>query len=149
MRKFIVIASISIMSVQFLSAQQNEFSWLVGTWQLKDKNVYEVWKIADGGKELEGVSFRIRNSDTTITEKIRLTYDGDAFHYIPDVAGDQPPVDFKITTHTSASFAAENPLHDFPKVIRYQFVRKDNKQFIEATIEGNGKVIAYSFERVK
>lgn len=138
-----------ISTVNFSHAQQKEFNWLIGTWKISGKNVYEVWKIAKDGKSLEGVSFRVKNADTTFTEQIRFVLNEGSFHYVPDVAGDQPPVDFKISRHTSDSFVAENPQHDFPKIIRYQFIKKDNGDFIEASIEGNGKVIPYSFERLK
>ncbi len=138
-----------VLSVNALNAQSKEFGWLEGTWKLKDKDVYEVWKLADDGKTLEGISYRIRSNDTIVTERIRLVYKNGSFHYVPDVAGDQAPVDFTITSHTSDSFVAENPTHDFPKLIRYQRIRKDQHEFIEAAIEGNGKVIAYLFSRLK
>jgi hypothetical protein len=149
MKKSFFISSLCLLLTHFSIAQQKEFGWLVGTWKLKDKNVFEVWKVAADGKELSGFSFRTKTSDTTAMESIRLVYADDSFHYIPDVPGDQPPVDFRITKYDKQSFVAENPLHDFPKIIRYRFTEKENKKFIEATIEGNGKVIPYDFEKVK
>jgi hypothetical protein len=132
-----------------VTGQQKEFSWLIGTWKLKDKNVFESWSKADDGKSLTGISYRIKGSDTVVMEQIRFTYEANSFHYIPDVEGDQGPVDFKVTQHTATGFVAENSQHDFPKLIRYRFVRKQNADAIEATIEGDGKVIPYAFERVR
>lgn len=149
MKKYSLIMLVTFVAIHTLSAQQNEFGWLTGTWKLKDKNVYEHWKVADDGKTLEGISYGIKNTDTTIMEQILLTYEGGSFHYKPDVAGNQERVDFKISKLTSDSFVAENQLHDFPKVIRYRLVRKEDKDFIEASIEGNGKVIPYLFQRLK
>ena len=122
---------------------------LIGTWKMKDKMVFETWKPARDGKTLEGFSFRVKGTDTVAMEQIRFIYEGNLFHYIPDVQGDQPPVDFKLTQHNAQSFVAENPQHDFPKIIRYKLIRKENADVIEASIEGDGKVIPYHFDRVK
>jgi hypothetical protein len=148
MKKFALIFSLMVVTFYDSAAQQAEFGWLIGTWKLKDKNIYEQWKPAADGKTLEGFSFKVKDRDTVAMETIRLTYDRNAFHYIP-VAGNQGPVDFKVSKHDSHSFVAENPAHDFPKLIRYAFVQKDSKDFINAAIEGNGKVIPYFYERVK
>ena len=147
--KKLILLTVLISISNFSSAQKKEFSWLVGTWKLKDKNMYETWKVASDGKTLDGFSFKIKDSDTTTLEQIRLTYSGNSFHYIPLVKGNPGPVDFTITSHDKKSFVAENPQHDFPKIIRYNFIRKEKRDFIHATIEGNGKVIPYDYERVE
>jgi hypothetical protein len=149
MKKLIIIALLNFIVIHFSAAQQKEFGWLVGTWKLKDKNIYENWKVASDGKTLEGFSYRVKAADTIAMEQIRFTFEGNTFHYIPDMAGDQGPVDFKISKHNANGFVAENPQHDFPKIIRYQFVKRENKDFIEAAIEGDGKIIPYIFERLK
>lgn len=149
MKKSIILLGFCVLFSHLSTAQKNEFSWLVGTWKLKDKNVFESWKVAKDGKTLEGTSYRVKGADTVVMEEVRFTYDGNVFHYIPDVAGEQGPVDFKITSNEESNFVAENPQHDFPKIIRYNFVRKENRDQIEAFIEGNGKVIPYFFERVR
>jgi hypothetical protein len=131
-----------------LSAQ-HKFQWLVGTWKIKNKPVYEVWKTAEDGITLSGISFKINQSDTVIMEKINLTYSEGYYHYIPDVAENVTAVDFTISTFDEKSFVATNPEHDFPKVIRYTIVRKDHTEQLRATIEGNGKVIPYTFEKIR
>ena len=130
------------------NAQQNDFKWLLGTWKVEGKNVFEAWT-NEGVKDLGGKSYSIKGADTVITETILLKFFNGSFHYIPDVAGDQPPIDFTITSYDNHSFVAENPQHDFPKIIRYRRVIKGNGIFIEAAIEGNGKVIPYSFRKLK
>jgi hypothetical protein len=147
MKSILTIVFFALISTGF--AQQKEFNWLLGTWKLKDKNIYERWSLASDGKSFEGLSFRVKEKDTIVTEKIRFMFDGSAFHYMPDVAGPQGEIDFKITTFSSTSFVAENPQHDFPKLIRYAFVRKEGRDYLEAAIEGNGKVIPYNYERLK
>jgi hypothetical protein len=149
MKKVILISGLCLMASHFATAQQREFGWLIGTWKLKDKSVYETWTVAEDKKTLQGISFRIKDGDTTVMEKIRFTYDGNNYHYIPDVPQNAVPIDFKLTQHNSQGFVAENPQHDFPKLIRYKFLRKENGEYMEASIEGNGKVIPYYFEKVK
>jgi hypothetical protein len=140
-----------ILFFTFFSLQlsaQHKFQWLIGTWKLKDKPVYEMWK-AEDGTTLSGISFKINQSDTVVLEKINLTYSEGSYHYIPDVAENAAPVDFMISTFDDTSFVATNPAHDFPKVIRYTIVRKDHTEQLHATIEGNGKVIPYTFKRIR
>jgi hypothetical protein len=130
-------------------AQRSEFHWLIGTWKVNGADEFERWTSGDTLHDLTGVAFRIHEGDTLITEAITLTHYEGAFHYVPDVAGDQPPIDFKITSYDANSFIAENPKHDFPKIIRYKRVVTGNDESIEAAIEGNGKVIPYTFKKQK
>lgn len=130
------------------NAQSDKYHWLIGTWKIDSKNIYETWSKGDDGTTVHGISYILNGADTTVTETITLKFFDDAYHYIPDIAGDQPPVDFKITSDEAGRFIAENARHDFPKIIRYKYVEDDQKR-IEATIEGDGKVISYSFRKVK
>jgi hypothetical protein len=130
-------------------AQQKEFGWLVGKWKLKEKNVFEEWKISSDKKTLEGLSYRIKDGDTTVTERLLIKFEQPFFFYISDVAENPAPVKFKIAQYNVDKFLAENPEHDFPKAIRYKLIRKDNQDFIEAAIEGDGRVIPYNFSKVK
>ena len=131
------------------SAQKKEFGWLIGKWKLQNKDIFETWELDKDGKTLNSVSFQMKGNTAEVMEEVKLVRSGEAFFYIPDVAGDQDPVEFQLTTFTEDSFVAENPKHDFPKLIRYKFVKKDGKEYIEAAIEGDGKVIPYYFERVR
>ena len=134
---------------QVSSAQQKEFGWLVGKWKLTEKNVFEEWKISTDKKTLEGISYRIKEGDTTVTEKLLIKFEQPFFFYISDVAENPGSVKFKITQYNADKFLAENPEHDFPKAIRYKLIRKNSQDFIEASIEGDEKVIPYYFVRVK
>jgi hypothetical protein len=147
-----------LLSVFLLIAHQGaaqnvkDFQWLVGTWKILDKNPdrvsYEVWKEA-GNNMLTGISYNVKNADTLVTEEIKLLRKGSSVYYTPDVAGPQGEVEFKITSYDANSFVAENPAHDFPKKIRYHRVTKQQEERLEATIEGGGKSIYYTFVRVR
>lgn len=149
MRTILFLTSALLLGPLCLRAQLKEFHWLVGSWKMKDKAIVEQWRVANDGKTLEGISYRVKGSDTTVTEEIRLVQTNGTFHYIPDVSGDQGPVNFIITQWSVASFVAENPEHDFPTLIRYTFVRKEEHDMLEATIEGHGKTIRYTFVRLE
>jgi hypothetical protein len=144
--KKIVAACILVFIVFTVRGQQHQFAWLIGTWKLQDKNVYEVWTQMPESV-LHGKSFRISGSDTTLLEKINLVKRDEHYYYVPEVEN-KGAVEFKITSYDENSFRAENPAHDFPKLIRYTIVRKQEKVFILAAIEGNGKVIPYTFEKI-
>lgn len=144
----VLFCILAVLSLQISLSQTHKFQWLAGTWKMPGKATYEVWELAGNG-DLRGTSFRIRSGDTLVTEVIRLAYSDGSYHYIPDVAGDQPPIDFLITSADHQSFVAENTHHDFPKIIRYRLVTKGGREMIEASIEGNGKVIPYAFEKIE
>jgi hypothetical protein len=130
-------------------AQQNDLDWLVGTWKLEGKNVYEIWSRSKAGSTLTGHSFHLQANDTVSDERITIRSYNGVYHYIPDVSGDQPAVDFTITHVDNSSFIAENPQHDFPKVIRYKYIQDETGQRLHATIEGDGKTIPYRFKKLK
>jgi hypothetical protein len=148
-RLFFVTAIVFLFHAHHVSAQ-HQFQWLIGTWKIKDKPVYEVWKASADGRSLVGKSFKVNGADSVVLETINLTYFAGHYHYIPDVAENSAPVDFTISVFDEKSFVAENSAHDFPKIIRYTIVRKHkHENELLAVIEGNGKVISYAFEKVR
>jgi hypothetical protein len=143
-----VFAVLTLLTGQ-LKGQHKEFSWLIGTWKVTDKNMFETWSRAGDHKSLNGTSYKVSASDTTVLEQTRIVFKQNSFYYIADVSGNQAPVNFAITWFDGVSFVAENPQHDFPKVIRYKLVRTEGKEFINASIEGDGKVVPYTFEKIQ
>jgi hypothetical protein len=111
------------------TAQQKKqlipFQKLVGNW-IMEKNdgtiMGETW-IKKNDKELRGQSFMIQNGDTTILEIVDLVKKGNDIFYIPVAYGqnDDKPVSFKLTTIKATAYFFENPAHDFPKRIVYDF----------------------------
>ena len=127
-----------------LFGQQVEFGWLIGTWQ-EAKYSFEVWK--KEGDFLSASAYQIdhQSGNKVVSEEIKLVKKGNDFYYVPDVAGPQGPIEFRITSFDENSFTAENPEHDFPKKIIY----KRTGELLEATISGGSKSISYSFKKVK
>ncbi len=127
-----------------LFAQQSEFGWLMGTWQ-EAKYSFEIWK--DEGNFLSASAYQIdqQSGSKVVSEEIKLVKRGNDFYYIPDVAGPQGSIEFRITSFDENSFTAENPEHDFPKKIVY----KRTGELLEATISGGSKSISYAFKKIK
>ena len=124
--------------------QQEEFAWLIGTWQEEGKPAFEVWK-----KEkdfLSAESYKMKDGSKVVTEEIKFIKKGNDFYYVPDVAGPQGPIEFKITSFDKNSFTAENPQHDFPKKIKYE---KLDDSRLKASIGDAHKTISYSFVKMK
>ena len=98
-----------LIGCQQSQAQQKEFGWLVGKWKLKEKNVFEEWKISADKKTLEGLSYRIKEGDTTVTEKLVIKFEQPFFFYISEVAENPAPVKFKITQYNTDKFLPKIP----------------------------------------
>jgi hypothetical protein len=126
------------------SGQKNEFGWLIGTWQ-ETKNSFEVWLNQDS--LLAGRAYQIDHTTgkQIESEVIRLVKKGNDFFYIPDVAGPQNPVKFKITSFNKNSFIAENPSHDFPKKISY----RRTGEMLEAVISDESQSRHFTFKKIK
>lgn len=121
----------------------NDFTWLAGKWKYAGREKYEVWKLSADGNTLAGETYRIKDGDTTILEKLTLEKRVDGFYYIADVPHNNKPVPFRVTKADANGFACENPAHDFPTHIKYTRVEKGK---IEAVISGGGKDIKYIME---
>lgn len=143
MKKLVIAVFIVLPFISY--SQVSEFGWLSGIWKMKNKDTFEVWKVGGDKKWMEAISYRVKGADTVLMEKITIGREGNNFFYAPDVAGDQPEVLFKITRLDKTGFTAENPQHDFPKIIRYELVSPTS---LKAQIEGDGKVIPFYFDKI-
>lgn len=121
----------------------HDFTWLAGKWKYAGRERYEVWKLSADSQSLTGETYRIKDGDTTIVEKLTIEKRSDGFYYIADVPQNKKPVPFRITSADSNGFACENPAHDFPTHIKY--TRPETKK-IEAVISGGGKDVKFVME---
>lgn len=111
------------------SAQQKDssipFEKLTGSWLMERKNgtsMGETWEQKDANT-MKGKSFLIQNGDTALLETVDLVKEGNEIFYIPVAYGqnDDKPVRFKLTSVKTGEYIFENPAHDFPKRIVYDF----------------------------
>ena len=126
---------------------------LAGTWKMQagKKTIYESWKKVND-HEMHGMSYKLSGTDTTIFEQVKLLQKDNAINYIATVKGQNngQGVAFTLTTSANNTFIFENPAHDFPQRVAYQFISRDS---IHAWIDGknNGKELKedYYYSRVK
>src|SRR5882757_3712156 len=96
-----------------------DFKWLEGKWKEDNNKSFEVW--VSKGNVLKGTGYKLgADGSKTINEEMSVEKKQNDFVFTSDVAGPQGAIDFKITSHDSNSFVAENPAHDFPKKISYK-----------------------------
>ncbi len=97
-----------------------------------------------------GRSYQVIGVDSTLTETIQLILKGTDLFYIPTVQAqnNQQPVSFRLTSQEGMKFTFENPEHDFPTTIVYEF-RSDSslKASISGTIHGELKAMDFEYTR--
>ncbi len=113
------------------------FNWLLGDWQMERKSgvLTESWKRVDDSS-YQGKSYMISKAgENKMLEEMQLIYRQKKYHFISVVPGQNKelPVSFLIKTISYGQFLAENPDHDFPRRISYQFMKPDS---LHAWIDG-------------
>ncbi|MFK7806538.1 MAG: DUF6265 family protein [Saprospiraceae bacterium] len=110
-----------------------DLNWMVGTWQVDEKEAYEEWKRVD--RWLLGRSYKIKNKDTITVETMQITYREGELYYVPTVADQNngQPVLFHLISGSPRQVVFENEAHDFPQRIGY---KKKSAKHVEAWIEG-------------
>lgn len=93
--------------------------------------------------EVIGRGVSLKGSDTTFIEKIRIVSKDGKLFYVADVPGNKKEVWFEFTAQSKTGFVCENPKHDFPKKIVYDF----DGTTLKVTISGDGKAVDYLFVR--
>jgi hypothetical protein len=131
---------------QVTAADLSPLNWLIGTWERTNgragRTSFEKWEQVNPN-EFRGTGFFVQGADTTITERLKIILSGNDLNYIADVPGNPEPVYFKVTKLELHHFICENPSHDFPKRIEYQW----NENELKAIISGDGKFITYLFRK--
>jgi hypothetical protein len=127
-------------------ANFQKLSWLQGSWtrtQMKPgRSGTERWEKMSPG-HWRGMGVTLRGNDTAVVEKLQLLIKDGNIYYVADVTENKGPVYFKLTIIGANSFTCENPDHDFPKKIVYQY----DGTILKATISGDGKAIDYWFKK--
>lgn len=157
MKLKIKIAVFISMCVVTTSCQKKEKGPLVmldqieGSWWMpagengSEGVVMEEWKKVNDTL-YSGKSFDIINGDSTIYETIQLVASGKDIFYIPTMQdqNDRQPVSFKLTKQEKNKFTFENPKHDFPTTIIYDF---QSDSLLNASISGtiNGEIKGMEF----
>lgn len=129
-----------------LGNQFETLSWLVGTWDRTNvgpgETAFEEWEhVSDSSYVGRGVT--IASEDTVFVEELELRLTDDAIYYIAETPGNAEPVFFRLTTVTDTSFISENPEHDFPTRITYEW----NNGYLQAVISGGDQSVEFAFRK--
>ena len=143
MKKLVVLPLIVGLTQLFAQSEWKKLEWLEGSWiRIDGRRGLETWK-RKASSEWLGVGMSIHDRDTTVTERIRLIEKEGTIFYEADVKENEAPVRFRMTAIGERHFVCENPEHDFPKKISYDF----DGAVLRATISGNGRSVEYKFQR--
>jgi hypothetical protein len=132
----------------FRQLHKLEGMWLMHT---RKGTIGEEWTKNDND-HLHSRGFFITGRDTTVTERIALRKQADGIFYISTVENqnNRQPVPFKLTSSDNMKFVFENPDHDFPKRIVYEFVTHDSiHAFIDGGRAASGKRQDFYYKRVR
>lgn len=105
-----------------------KLQWMAGSWEMEGKaGVFEKWDNTDPFK-MQGSSFQISGSDTTLLENLAIEILPTGVRYMADVQSgsqkDQGPVYFDLVELTGGSVRFRNADHDYPQEISYQLTRE-------------------------
>jgi hypothetical protein len=127
------------------SSNLADLNRLIGTWTRTTKSgeVFEIWtRVSE--RTLEGLAYRTKDGEKTVTEYLRLEQFGSEIFYTAKPPQNPYPVAFKLATFADNIATFENPHHDFPQRIIYTF-KEDGS--LHARIEGpqDGETVGIDF----
>jgi hypothetical protein len=122
-----------------------QLAWLAGTWSgaTGPLTFEERWTPAAGGAML-AVSRTLKGDRMVAFEFLRMIERDGGLVYIAQPNG-RPPTEFTLTAITADSAAFENPMHDFPKMIRY--TRRADGSLEAIVSDGAKKAETFVFRR--
>ena len=124
------------------------FSQLEGTWKMGEGPVRESWSRV--GEDYVARVYSVDGDDTITTETIVLEQlDGEVF-YRATVAGQNQgeTISFRMVERDTAKVVFENPDHDFPTSITYQFISEDSiTAVISGLVDGQKRKVEFPYIR--
>ncbi len=132
-------------------SQTFNFMQLIGEWKTEtdDNVILESW--TQNGDLLSGISFELMGEERTVTEIISLENLTGTPIYSPQVLNqnENKSIPFTCSFQNNYRIDFTNKLHDFPQVIRYEFITPDS---MDVTIglfplEQNGEKMMFHFHR--
>lgn len=134
-------------SQTFSEKDFNNLQPLVGLWKMETSRgpLFEEWQLPAGNK-LSGRSYKVKNTDTAVLERVTLFLQDNKIIFSPVVTNQNQgkAVQFVLISNADNRYVFENKAHDYPQRVIYHFVAKDS---IHARIEGakNGKAMGSDF----
>jgi len=125
MKKSILLLLITLLFSCKSEQKIQEPIWLIGKWKRTNekptKSTFDFWN-----KDLTGIGFTIKESDTIFKEIMSIVTIKDTLHLKIEGVNEAPTL-FKFTQQTDSSFVCENKENEFPKKINYYLDKKQLK----------------------
>lgn len=120
-------------------------NFLLGTWKIENKEVYEHWD-KPNENTLKGFSYNFKDGQMLISEYLDIRKVGKKVLYSATVLKQNSgkPVDFTLTK-VDSTYIFENPNHDFPKKIVYKQLT-DNEVYVQVS-DGKQKGFSYKMHK--
>lgn len=119
--------------------QEIPFAELAGDWAdtSGDHDFYESWELTGAG--LTGFGVSLSDGDTVFTEHLEIFEREGEWYYSARVQGQNfsEGIEFLNTLREDSLYIFENPNHDFPQAIAYQFRRSGVLQIKTRGTEGD------------
>lgn len=142
----IVLALLVSYDANSQKAAIQEMNFLIGIWKIEGKENYEGWeRKAD---QLHGESYKIRNEQKYVSEKLEIKLVNNNLIYIATVFNQNQGKGIQFTlNHLEKSLVSfENSNHDFPKKNQYKIL---NKNTLSVSVLGNkNKGFSYILNRL-
>ena len=123
---------------QIVQSKIDKCSWLVGKWQdTLNSNQWEVWE--KRGDSLFGFAAYIKGEDTSVFELLSILENDGQLIYTALIMKNKKAVSFRNTTIGEDFMVFENPEHDFPKMITYQYTPTTGGDYLMASVSANMK----------
>lgn len=161
-RKFSSMTTRAILSlcvllsfVNFTYSQNGECSndfaleTLIGTWKVDGKDAFEKWEEGADPSEFNGKGFKVTNGAEKVSELLEIKKEDGKQHLFATVRdqNEGATVRFTLTSSDCGKYVFENPDHDFPKKIIYEFLT-DEKLRVKVTGE-NDKGFSLKMNKIK
>ena len=101
----------------------------------------EEWRYGEEG--MYGIGITLGNGDTIFREEMWLLEIEGKYFYQASVPHNPGPVQFAVTILSDSGFTSENPKHDFPKKIEYQW----NNDSLWVTISDDSRSVKFNFKK--
>jgi major membrane immunogen (membrane-anchored lipoprotein) len=134
----IVVSVFLLLALTFSTATSQTFPGLLqGTWKLENKDSYERWDLVNSNT-LKGFVYELTDGKMVVTEYLEISKKGNDIIYTATVLNQNQGIGIDFILKTSDGlFSFENPGHDFPKFIRYQFISNNKMKVTVGTDENN------------
>lgn len=121
-------------------------SFLKGTWQIENKQQFEVWT-KQGEENLSGFSYKMKSEEKVILETLSIVVKNGQIIYQATVPNQNQgkTIQFTLNPKVKNKLSFENLSHDFPKKIQYTQL-SESQLFVEV-LGANDQGFSYKMIR--